>query len=39
MDEKEKKIAIKEHQAEKIVGQSWLVHHLNLLKRLLEDNR
>ena len=39
VDKRDKEAATNQHQGERVVGQSWLVHHLNSLKRLLEDNR
>lgn len=36
-DHKHKNQAIANHQAEKAVGESWMIHHLRLLKKLLEE--
>ena len=33
----EKEKAIKEHQGEKAIGESWLLHHLRILRKSLEE--
>jgi len=38
-DEKSRSQSINNGKGEKTVGQSWMVHHLNLLKQLLEEEK
>ncbi len=38
-DEKSKSQSVKDGKGEKAVGQSWMIHHLNLLKQLLEEGK
>ena len=37
LDRIEKEKAIKEHQGEKAIGESWLLHHLRILRNSLEE--
>ena len=37
LDERDKEDAIKEHEGEKAIGESWLLYHLKLLKESLKE--